>query len=120
MSAAGSTSRNPAAPAVVAALALALISAASAGSPAALPVRAGDARSTFAEVETSRLLAAAVQAAKNLLGVDAPAHAIIHAEPRVAIRSIASPLGWPAAAMVRRPVSGALEPHLTDLPPPIC
>ena len=117
----GSSSfRTSAGPAVIAALALAIISVAATASPAAGPAaRPCDARAPFAEADATRLLAAAVIAAKNLLGVDG-ATAIIPALPVLLCKeSAAAPL-MIEDAQTMRPRGIALEAHLIDLPPPAC
>jgi hypothetical protein len=114
-------SRSGAGPAVIAAVALAMVSLAVAGSqPALAGPRSCEARSTLADGEATRLLAAAVAAAKNLLGVDHAARAIIESEPILDWRVLSDVFAVRHRDQQPARATPALRPHLIDLPPPVC
>jgi len=107
-------------PALVAALALAMISLAVAGSqPALASARSGESRSTMAEADTARLVAVAVAAARTLLGADQAPQALIHSTPFFASVSVAvTTENLPDRTI---PIAGPfLRAGLIDLPPPAC
>ncbi len=115
------TLRNGANPAVVAALALAMVSLALAGAqPARMTARHLDARTTFAEADASRLVAAALAAAKDLLGV-APAADVLIAPSHDWINiSAADQVAHLEDSEPGLPSSQSLRIEHLDLPPPTC
>jgi hypothetical protein len=114
------TRNATATPALVAALALAMIALAVAGSqPALAGARIGESRSSIAETDTARLVAVAVAAARTLLGADQGPQALVHSTPFFVSASVAAPTeSLPDRAIpIHRPF---LRAGLIDLPPPAC
>lgn len=115
-----SLSRTGTTPALVAAVALAMISLAVAGSqPAMGGIRGVDPRSTIAESDTARLMAAAVAAARTLLGADQASQAMIHSAPQLAGACNGTAAVLPHSVEICF-ATGALRVEVIDLPPPTC